>query len=316
MKDNFVLKHFVSNLILLHNFCNPIQGFCNLISDIFGPTKELHKHLTIYFHGDIDTDSLHECYEPKLESVSQMKFSRSYSHEPKLNITRFVGPASIMIVPLKCSSAITSSEDFDWFIPEVKLTFWKLLLLPTTLLVLSRITDKLSDYCLYAEENDRWDSQILRLHFIIALQIETFHTPSTLPIKYKVNGYDYCKKTDLDLANIQISNVAANSILCVHKKYLYNANNKQISAWISWIHDGFYEESKTKEYLYDIIYKSQKYKMFSSAKYCWGKQRTAIEISKQYNISYTELGTQMGIKSNILIKSPLRIECKLKKLND
>lgn len=123
-----------------------------IICSNIGNTDSLHHGVDVccayYFNGDLNI------YYKSIQNHSptyQMIFTKSYNIELILKATRFVQPADIIFVSEFWSDKSNGSGTFNKLTVEVKLTLRKLLLLPTTLVVL--VNTKNRDIIAYSHTN-------------------------------------------------------------------------------------------------------------------------------------------------------------------
>lgn len=98
----------------------------------------------------------------------------------------------------------------------------------------------------------------------------------------------YCTSVQsiTDLGIDWLQNLTKQNIFDMHKAYFYSMNNQAISSHIIYQSATFLDETKSKNFLCDRIYKFRLYKLFRSASYCWAKQMLASEIAKVHNVTF------------------------------
>lgn len=84
----------------------------------------------------------------------------------------------------------------------------------------------------------------------------------------------------------------------IYKQIFWNSQNKKVPAYIIHTYLSIFDESHTKNFLCDIIYKNHNFQLMSAARHCWAKQMLAGELAKIHNLTYVKW--QSGVKGSFI----------------
>lgn len=285
---------FKAKALILYRFIISVPISCSPnINDIVSMfSNNSQSPVTFYYHGNFNDFSIDLKNSEKF-SKCQMQFSQNHDASIKTQVTRFEQASDIIILPACYLNGRKDSKRHLFFSLEAFRTFWYLLMSPFTMVLIVSSQRVATRDCLLGKYG-LTDTNLKRL---------IKNTPA-FKVTFSANNDDeklvanvicnkYCASSDIILRNTNFMQSKA-YILGLHRKYFYNGHNQEFSAQITWSHKGLYQESKTKRFLCDQIYQNRQYDLLASAKFCWGLHRSAIELSKHFNVSFKKTKSLKG----------------------
>lgn len=250
--------------------------FIDIFRDIFSSRRKHGNEVVIYFVGNVNHFEHHS-----MEHFVQQVLLPA-NHSVTLRTWESVHIQSIKVAITSVSRQIRNREN--------AMTIYKLTMTTDTLVF---FVETINDFKSYAEKCifDLIKSEICRNYQTL------ISTPSFKILLLYSNSGDllnshaicnsFCLSIDpkINLTRIKYSRT---EILQRHKRYLFNANKKQLQAYIPYTKDNF--QIQFEDLTCDMIFNKRKYAELDQLYHCWAKQMLAYELAKLHNVTYIKTG--------------------------
>lgn len=248
-------------------------------------------------HGTLDA-SIAQVISPQ-PFVTNLLFSSDYAVEVRLEqgYKYFKKLGIVIFAPFPIENNKLCVDCFEPFM----ISFWKLLQNPSVLVILQEVKPTATN----TSEEFYVSSFTETLPLIYYLEpLKLFENTPAIKLVTGFNSVEflcnkYCftsKASDLSIFS------RSKTLLEIHRHLFWSGNNRQVAVFIDWMPGSTLEQSKSKQFICDIIYRKRKYKRIKDGAHCWASLMLGTELSKIHNLSYVTHNSAERRWSNSMIQ--------------